>query len=38
MMNARWGVCTLPAGDWRVTGAGGVLKIACHIWEVGMAG
>ena len=26
----------LLAGDWRVTG--GVLKIACHIWEVAMAG
>jgi len=34
--NARRGLCALPANDWRVTG--GVLKIAHHIWEVGVAG
>jgi len=30
-------VRALLAGDWQVTG-GGILKIAHHIWEVGMAG
>jgi len=30
------GARALLAGDWRVTG--GILKIAHHIWEVGMDG
>jgi len=30
------GLRVLLAADWRVTG--GILKIACRIWEVGMAG
>jgi len=34
--NARRCLRVLLAGDWRVTG--GVLKIACRIWEVGVAG
>jgi len=29
-------VRALLAGDWRVTG--GILKIARHVWEVGVAG
>jgi len=33
--NARRGARTLQACDWRVTG---VLKIACRIWNVGVAG
>ena len=34
-MNARWGVRTLLAADWRVMG--GILKIVHRIWEVGVA-
>jgi len=33
---AGWGLRALLAADWRVTV--GVLKIACRIWEVGVAG